>query len=75
MTVGNIGSKFHKDYTVIGRQVNIASRLESMAKPGEILITERTYNMAKNIADVKEMGPLRLKGINLPISTYSVRYT
>jgi class 3 adenylate cyclase len=75
MTVGNIGSKFHKDYTVIGRQVNIASRLESMAKPGEILITERTYNMVKNIADVKEMGPLRLKGINLPISTYSVLYT
>ncbi len=74
MTVGNIGSKFHKDYTVIGRQVNIASRLESMAKPGEILITERTYKSAKNIAEFKEMGPLRLKGINLPISTYSVLY-
>jgi len=74
MTVGNIGSKFHKDYTVIGRQVNIASRLESMAKPGEILISERTYERVKNIADFKEMGPYKLKGISSPILIYSVVY-
>ncbi len=74
MTVGNIGSKFHKDYTVIGRQVNVASRLESMAKPGEILISDRTYERVKNIADFKEMGPHRLKGISSPILIYSVVY-
>ncbi|MEA3358721.1 MAG: adenylate/guanylate cyclase domain-containing protein [Thermodesulfobacteriota bacterium] len=74
MTVGNIGSKFHKDYTVIGRQVNVASRLESMAKPGEILISERTYERVKNIADYKKMGPYRLRGISSPILIYSVVY-
>jgi class 3 adenylate cyclase len=74
MTVGNIGSKFHKDYTVIGRQVNVASRLESMAKPGEILISERTYERVKNKADFKKMGPYRLKGISSPIIIYSVVY-
>ncbi|MBW2105179.1 MAG: adenylate/guanylate cyclase domain-containing protein [Deltaproteobacteria bacterium] len=50
MTVGNIGSEFHRDYTVIGNQVNVAARLESKAKPAEILISQRTYSKAKGIA-------------------------
>lgn len=43
-TVGNFGSKSRMDYTIIGNQVNIASRLESNAKPDQILISHETFS-------------------------------
>ncbi|MGK2915579.1 MAG: adenylate/guanylate cyclase domain-containing protein, partial [Porticoccaceae bacterium] len=42
-TVGNFGTENRLDYTALGTEVNLASRLESAAKPGEILITHQTY--------------------------------
>jgi class 3 adenylate cyclase len=72
MTVGNIGSEFHRDYTVIGNQVNIAARLEQMAKPGEILVSQRTYSKAKDVATMEEAGKARLKGIHSPVAIYRV---
>jgi len=74
MTVGNIGSEFHRDYTVIGNQVNVAARLESKAKPGEILITQRTYSKTKGIATFEEGGRFKLKGIHSPVAVYRVLY-
>jgi len=74
MTVGNIGSEFHRDYTVIGNQVNVAARLEQMAKPGEILISQRTYSKAKDVAPAEEAGRVRLKGIHSPVAIYRVIY-
>ncbi|UCF73236.1 MAG: hypothetical protein JSW35_01915 [Deltaproteobacteria bacterium] len=74
MTVGNIGSEFHRDYTVIGNQVNIAARLEQMAKPGEILISQRTYSKAKDLATMEKTGTVRLKGIHSPVAIYRVQF-
>ncbi len=53
MTVGTIGSEMHKDYTVIGNQVNVASRLESKAGAGQILISQRTYSKVKDLFSVE----------------------
>jgi len=72
MTVGNIGSDMHRDYTVIGNQVNVASRLESKAKAGQILISQRTYSKVKGIVEVEEMGPIEVKGIHDPVRTYNI---
>lgn len=74
MTVGNIGSEFHRNYTVIGNQVNIAARLESKAKPGEILISQRTYSKAKDVATIEEAGTFNLKGIHSSVAVYRVLY-
>lgn len=72
VTVGNIGSDMHRDYTVIGNQVNVAARLESVAKAGEILISQRTYSKVKGLFEVKEMGEIPVKGIHTPVKTYNV---
>jgi len=73
VTVGNIGSDMHKDYTVIGNQVNVASRLESLAKPGQILISHRTYSRIKGDFPAEKVGEIRVKGIHQPILTYNIK--
>ena len=73
MTVGNIGSDMHMDYTVIGNQVNVAARLESLAKPGQILVSQRTYSRVSDIMDAEEMGEVNVKGIHTPVITYNIK--
>ncbi|MFH0844352.1 MAG: adenylate/guanylate cyclase domain-containing protein [Pseudomonadota bacterium] len=73
MTVGNIGSDIHKDYTVIGNQVNVAARLVSLAKPGQILISQRTLSRVKDLVEVEKVGEIQVKGIYQPVITYNVK--
>ena len=73
MTVGNIGSDNHMDYTVRGNQVNVASRLESRAGPGQILISQRTYSRVHDFVIVDGMGSISIKGIHDPVETFNVK--
>jgi class 3 adenylate cyclase len=72
MTVGNIGSDMHRDYTVIGNQVNVAARLESLAKAGQILVSQRTYSRVSQRVWAEPMGEIKVKGISTPVMTYNV---
>ena len=72
VTVGNVGSDAYKDYTIIGNQVNVAARLETSAKAGQILISQRTYSLVKEVIEVEEIGVVKVKGVHNPIKTYSV---
>ena len=60
--VGNIGSKTRMDYTVIGDTVNSTARLESIAKPGQVLISEAVYLQVKDAVQVKALGEVAVKG-------------
>lgn len=73
MTVGNIGSEMHKDYTVIGNQVNVAARLEALAESGQILVSRRTYSRVKDHFQAEKVGEIRVKGIHNPIITYNIK--
>jgi len=74
MTVGNVGSDMHRDYTVIGNQVNVAARLETAAKAGEILISQRTNSKVEGLVDTKEVDEIRVKGIHNLIKTFKVTW-
>lgn len=60
--VGNIGSKTRMDYTVIGDTVNTAARLESNAKPGQVIVSETIYEQVKDRILAHSLGEIKVKG-------------
>jgi adenylate cyclase len=74
MVSGNIGSASLRrlDYTVIGDSVNVAQRLQSVAKAGQVLITEQVYQKIKESFRCEINGEFTLKNKEKPVVTYSV---
>ncbi|MGD9662807.1 MAG: adenylate/guanylate cyclase domain-containing protein [Porticoccaceae bacterium] len=69
-TVGNFGTESRLDYTLLGTEVNKASRLESSAESGEILVSATTHELIKDVIYCEPKGFMRLKGFKQPIETF-----
>jgi class 3 adenylate cyclase len=69
-TVGNFGAETRMDYTIIGREVNLASRLESAAEAGEILLSHETYSLVKDVIMCRDKGQISVKGFSKPVQIY-----
>ena len=61
-TVGNFGSLDRLDYTAIGSTVNLAARLEALAGPGSILVSEDTHSLMETFFMFKEPKEVKVKG-------------
>lgn len=68
--IGNIGSSELRTFNVVGDAVNVASRLETSAEVGTVVIGESTYRAIADRVDVSPLGALQLKGKEVPINAY-----
>ncbi len=71
-TVGTFGTDKSLDYTALGANVNLASRLESAGKPGNILISHETWSLIKDVILCQDKGQIKAKGFSYPIQVYQV---
>lgn len=70
---GAIGSRlFRVDYTVIGDNVNTAQRLETAARPNDVIISAATYECVRGAVEVEPAGPFALKGKKEPVEAFRV---
>ncbi len=73
LIVGEIGCEQRTDYTVIGRTANLGSRICSAAKPGQVLISQATYDLIHDDVIVEAISGQHFKGIDHQVTVYSVQ--
>src|SRR5438128_2006567 len=67
VVVRSIGSDLHMDYTAVGQTTHLAARMEQMAMPGSILLTQAVLRLAEGYVQVTPLGPMPVKGLAAPV--------
>src|SRR5262249_9003840 len=72
VVVRAISSDLHMDYTAVGQTTPLAARMEQMALPGSILLTQATLSLVEGYVQVTPLGPMPVKGIAAPLDIFEL---
>jgi class 3 adenylate cyclase/tetratricopeptide (TPR) repeat protein len=73
VVVGRIGDDLRMDYTAQGHVVGLAARVQQLAPPGGVSLTEHTARLASGFFDLVDRGEHRLKGASVPVRVFDLR--
>ena len=69
---GEVGARFRRTYTILGKTAALAARLMGKAKPGQVLTTNDLLERSRSTFETVELEPLTLKGIAEPVTAFDV---
>jgi len=72
VSVGSYGSQGRMTYTAFGLQTNITSRIEQAAAPGSVLVSDSTYQLARDAFAFEPRGEVECRGVHYPVPVYSL---
>ena len=72
VVVGRIGDDLRMDYTAVGDTTNLAARLQAMAEPGTIVISEATHRAVAGHVRAESLGSVPIKGRSQPVTAFRV---
>ena len=72
VVVRAIGNDLHMDYSAIGQTTHLAARMEQMAMPGSILITPAVLGLAEGYVQVRSLGPVPVRGLDVPMEVFEL---